>query len=320
MDAALEDALMRTDLPLLGRREGKVRDVYELPRRAGEAPRLLVVATDRISAFDVVMPVPIAGKGRLLTALSLFWFRFLRERSRVPDHLLSDRVSEVPGIDATSVRALVGRSMICKAARVVPIECVVRGYLAGSGWHEYRESGRICGLELPKGLQRSDRLPAPIFTPATKASEGHDENITFEQAVATAGSEVMERLRAWSLELYELAAAHASERGILLADTKFEFGFELDADSAPTDSLMLIDEVLTPDSSRYWPADAWAPGRDPPSFDKQHLREWLLALEARGGWDRSPPGPPLPRAVIEETVARYREALARLTSDAPATR
>lgn len=316
MSAALDDALMRTDLPLPGRRQGKVRDVYELPRRAGEAPCLLIIATDRISAFDVVMPTPIVGKGRLLTALSLFWFRFLRMHARVPDHLISERVGDIPGIDSGTARLLVGRSMICKAARVVPIECVVRGYLAGSGWREYQDHGRVCGIPLAPGLRQSDQLPQPIFTPATKAQEGHDQNISFEEAEAAVGASVMEQLRAWSIDLYLRAAAHASARGIILADTKFEFGFELDGGGEPTARLVLIDEVLTPDSSRYWPADAWSPGREPPSFDKQYLRDWLLALEARGQWNRSPPGPELPREVVEETLARYREALARLTEGA----
>jgi len=317
MHTALGDALMRTSLPLPGRREGKVRDLYELPHRAGEAPRLVIVATDRISAFDVVMPTPIAGKGRLLTALSLFWFRFLRERSGVPDHFIDDRVSEISGLDPATASPLVGRAMICKAARVVPVECVVRGYLAGSGWREYREHGSVCGVELPAGLRQSDRLPVPIFTPATKAHEGHDENITFDEAAQTVGGPVLEQLRSWSITIYELAARHAAERGMILADTKFEFGFELDADGRETSRLMLVDEVLTPDSSRYWPADAWAPDRDPPSFDKQYLRNWLLGLESAGQWNRSPPGPELPQEVVEETVARYREALARLTTDAP---
>lgn len=329
MSAALDDALLRTDLPLAGRREGKVRDVYDLPRRHGEAPRLLIVATDRISAFDVVMPTPIPGKGRLLTALSLFWFRFLRERSGVPDHFLTDSLAELdhfvsagigsaavgqPVIEPALLRSLTGRSMVCKTASVVPIECVVRGYLAGSGWREYRESGRVCGVALPPGLSQSDRLPEPIFTPATKATSGHDENVSFDEAAAAVGGAVMERLREWSLRIYSLAAARANERGIILADTKFEFGFELDREGRPTESLMLIDEVLTPDSSRYWPASEWSPGREPPSFDKQYLRDWLLSLEARGAWNRSPPGPELPAPIVEGTLARYREALERLGS------
>lgn len=311
---------MRTDLPLPSRREGKVRDVYALPAGAGGAARILIVATDRISAFDVVMPTPIPGKGRLLASLSRFWFLFLRGVTGIPDHFLSDRVHEVAGLDAATMQALEGRSMICRSAQVVPIECVVRGYLAGSGWSEYRAHGRVCGVELPRGLLQASKLNEPIFTPATKASEGHDENITFDEAADAVGGAVMEQLRIWSLSIYKHAAAHAAARGIILADTKFEFGFERAADGSPTDRLMLIDEVLTPDSSRYWPADSWTPGREPPSFDKQYLRDWLLGLEARGAWDRSPPGPELPREVVEQTLARYREALQRLTSDAPTTR
>ncbi|MBX3356209.1 MAG: phosphoribosylaminoimidazolesuccinocarboxamide synthase [Phycisphaeraceae bacterium] len=316
MHAAVDDALFRTTLPLPGRREGKVRDIYELPRRSGEAPRLLIVATDRISAFDVIMPTPIPGKGRLLTRLSLFWFRFLRARGGIPDHLLGDDVSEIPGVESAMRAALAGRSMICRAARVVPIECVVRGYLAGSGWSAYRREGRICGVPLPAGLQLADRLNAPIFTPATKATDGHDENISFEQAADTVGGKVMEQLRKWSIDLYRAAANHAASRGIILADTKFEFGFEIDADGQPSDRLMLIDEVLTPDSSRYWPADRWTPGREPPSFDKQFLRAWLLELETKGLWARTPPGPDLPREVVQGTLERYREALERLTTSA----
>lgn len=308
MSKAIEDAVMRTSLRLTGRREGKARDVYELPPEAGQPPRLLIIATDRISAFDVVMPTPVPGKGRLLTALCLFWFRFLRARGIVPDHFLHEEISQVPGVTAEEARMLQGRSMICRAARVVPIECVVRGYLAGSGWKEYREHRRVCGVTLPPGLSLASELPEPIFTPATKASVGHDENITFDEAVRIAGGEVMERLRDWSLRLFRAASAHARERGIILADTKFEFGHALD-----TGELMLIDEALTPDSSRYWPLDRWRPGADPPSFDKQFLRDWLLELESRGRWHRSPPGPELPDVIVEQTVSRYREALERLT-------
>jgi len=312
MSEALHDAVMRTSLALPGRREGKARDVYELPIRTGASPRLLIIATDRISAFDVVMPTPIPGKGRLLTELSLFWFRFLRNQGIVADHFLGDDLSSVPELDPGARRLLQGRSMICRAARVVPIECVVRGYLAGSGWREYRESGAVCGVRLPPGLSLASALPEPIFTPATKATVGHDENITFDQATRAVGGEVMERLRAWSIELFRAASAHALARGIILADTKFEFGHALD-----TGELILIDEVLTPDSSRYWPLDRWQPGRDPPSFDKQFLRDWLLELESRGEWNRSPPGPELPEPVVEQTLARYREALERLTAPVP---
>ncbi len=312
MPEALDDPVMRTALPLPGRREGKARDVYRLPGVAGHPPRLLVVATDRISAFDVVMPTPIPGKGRILTELSLFWFRFLRRQPIGPDHFLDDRVEGIPGLDESMRGALRGRSMICREATVVPIECVVRGYLAGSGWREYRETGEVCGVRLPPGLQLASRLPEPIFTPATKAEVGHDENISFRAAADAVGEATMERLREWSIALYRAASEHALSRGVILADTKFEFGHALD-----DGELMLIDEVLTPDSSRYWPADRWTPGRDPPSFDKQFLRDWLLALESRGGWDRTPPGPALPPEIVEQTLARYREALARLTGPAP---
>lgn len=313
MSEALADALMRTDLPLAGRREGKARDVYSLPSRAGDSPRLLVVATDRISAFDVVMPTPIHGKGRILTELSLFWFRFLRRRGICSDHFLDDRVDSIPGLDEPTRRSLQGRSMICREARVVPIECVVRGYLAGSGWREYCERREVCGVALPEGLELASRLPEPIFTPATKASVGHDENISFDEAASAVGRETMSQLREWSIELYRASSEHAMERGVILADTKFEFGHALD-----DGSLILIDEVLTPDSSRYWPVDRWQPGRDPPSFDKQFLRDWLLELECRGEWNRTPPGPELPAPIVEQTLARYREALMRLT--APAVR
>jgi phosphoribosylaminoimidazole-succinocarboxamide synthase len=203
---------------------------------------------------------------------------------------------------------LAGRSMLCRAAKVVPIECVARGYLAGSGWEEYRASGTVCGVRLPAGLERSAELPEPIFTPATKAESGHDENVTFDQAAAAVGGEVMERLRALTLAIYKAAAAHARTRGLILADTKFEFGFALGADGHPTGELMIVDEVLTPDSSRYWPLAGYAPGRDQPSFDKQYLRNWLLELVAKGAWHKAPPGPELPADVVEATVAKYREA------------
>lgn len=284
--------------------------MYELPADAG-GPRLLVVATDRISAFDVVMPTGIPGKGRILTAMSAAWFRHLRQHAVVPDHLLS---LDVPGIDVPpSVRAhLEGRVMVCRAAQVVPIECVARGYLAGSGWAEYRESGTVCGVRLPAGLRECDRLPAPIFTPATKAAQGHDENIDFDRACSIAGGPLMERLRDLTLRIYGIAAAHAASCGLLLADTKFEFGMALGADGQPTGTLMVIDEVLTPDSSRYWPADGYAPGRDQPSFDKQFLRNHLLELVSKGLWRKEPPGPLLPSHVVEGTRARYMEALDRL--------
>ncbi len=311
-------AVFRTALTLPDRREGKVRDIYRLP---GQPPapgtrakpdRLLVVASDRVSAFDVVMPTPIAGKGRLLTAISLGWFRFLRTLALVGDHLLSTDVAEIPGLSDEERRSLDGRIMICRRAKVVPIECVARGYLAGSGWAEYQERGTVCGLTLPKGLRQCDRLPQPIFTPATKADEGHDENISLERAGELVGDALMQRLRRLTLEIYSAAAAYAWERGVILADTKFEFGFALDANGQPTDELMLIDEVLTPDSSRYWPREQYQPGRDQPSFDKQFLRNYLLELVAQKRWDKSPPGPPIPDEVARNTMSRYEEARKRL--------
>jgi phosphoribosylaminoimidazole-succinocarboxamide synthase len=299
-----------TRLPLPGRRQGKVRDLYELPPDA-EGPRVLVVATDRISAFDVVMPTGIPGKGRILTAMSAAWFGLLRRHGIVRDHVLS---LDVPDLDIpATVRAhLEGRVMVCRAARVVPIECVARGYLAGSGWAEYRERGTVCGIRLPAGLRECERLPEPIFTPATKAEQGHDENIPFERACELVGAPLMERMRELTLGIYRVAEAHAASCGLLLADTKFEFGHALGADGAPPGDLMLIDEVLTPDSSRYWPAEGYAPGRDQPSFDKQFLRNHLLELVSKGLWNKEAPGPLLPARVVEGTRARYLDALDRL--------
>ena len=304
-----------TRLPLPGRRQGKVRDLYQLPADA-DGPRVLVIATDRISAFDVVMPTGIPGKGRMLTAMSAAWFRLLRTHAIVRDHLLS---LDVPALDVPDgVRAhLEGRAMVCRAARVIPIECVARGYLAGSGWIEYRERGTVCGVPLPPGLRECERLPEPIFTPATKADQGHDENVSFERACELVGAPLMQRLRDLTLRIYRVAAEHAAMCGLLLADTKFEFGHALGRDGAPTDDLMLIDEVLTPDSSRYWPAEGYAPGRDQPSFDKQFLRNHLLELVSDGTWRKEPPGPLLPARVVEGTRARYLEALERLFPGTP---
>jgi len=302
------DAVFETHLPLRGRRQGKVRDVYELPAVAGQAPQLLVVATDRISAFDVVMPTPVPGKGRLLTTISVGWFRFLRSLGIVTDHLVSTDVSAIAGLDGTQRAMLAGRSMVCRAARVVQVECVARGYLAGSGWQEYQASGTACGIPLPAGLRQCERLPEPIFTPATKAAEGHDENISFERMCDAVGGDLAARLRDLTLRIYGAAAEHARGRGLILADTKFEFGFALDANGTPTGELMLVDEVLTPDSSRYWPMQGYAPGRDQPSFDKQYLRNWLLAEVAAGRWHKEPPGPELPAEVLKETRAKYEEA------------
>jgi phosphoribosylaminoimidazole-succinocarboxamide synthase len=287
-----------------------VRDVYR--SSADPAAPLLIVATDRLSAFDVVMPTPVAGKGCLLTTMSLGWFAFLRSRGIVGDHVLGTDLSAVAGLTDADRRTLAGRSMLCRAARVVPIECVARGYLAGSGWNEYREHGTVCGIPLPKGLVQCSRLPQPIFTPATKAEQGHDENISFERACELVGAPLMTRLRDLTLAIYSAAAEYALERGVILADTKFEFGFALGADGKPTDELILVDEVLTPDSSRYWPANDYAPGRDQQSYDKQFVRNYLLKLVAEKQWNKEPPGPPLPADIVEATVRRYEEALAKL--------
>ena len=266
---------------------GKVREIYELD---GD---LLMVASDRISIYDVVMPTAIPDKGRVLTQMSIFWFETTGEI--VPNHYISEDVPEEVSERAIRVRKL----------EMYPVECVVRGYLSGSGWKEYRESGEVCGIPLPDGLQESDRLPEPIFTPATKADIGdHDENIDFERAAEIVGDRgLMAELRRVSIDLYSHAAEHAAERGIILADTKFEFGRHAGAE------VVLADEVLTPDSSRFWPADRYEPGRSQPSFDKQYVRDW--ADEA--GWDHSPPAPELPADVVEQTRAKYVEAYERIT-------
>ena len=309
------DAVFSTDLPLPGRRQGKVRDVYRLPGRT--PPALLVVATDRVSAYDVVMPTPMPGKGRLLTQVSMGWFSWLRGERIVADHVLSTAVPDECAHDPALASSLEGRVMQCRAARVIPIECVARGYLAGSGWAEYQLHGTACGIALPKGLRQCDRLPEPIFTPATKAEEGHDENITPARAVDIldqdpvfarfGGRDLARRLERITLDVYARAAAHARTRGVILADTKFEFGLALDPQGQPTDELLIVDEVLTPDSSRYWPADRYEPGRDQPSFDKQVLRNWLLDEVAAGRWNKEAPGPQLPSQVVELTLERYRE-------------
>ncbi len=274
---------------------GKVRDIYE----AGDD--LLMVASDRISAFDVVLPTDIPDKGRVLTALTLFWLE--RTADIVPNHLLTADVREFPA-PFTGDPELAGRAMLVKRARMVPIECVARGYLSGSGWKEYRASQAVCGVWLPEGLRESDRLPGPIFTPATKAETGHDENISLERAAELIGEGLAQRLRELTIAVYERGAEVAWERGIIVADTKFEFGF---ADG----ELILCDEVMTPDSSRFWPADRYEPGGAQPSFDKQYVRDWLDAC----GWDHEPPPPDLPADVVEQTAARYREAYERLTGE-----
>jgi phosphoribosylaminoimidazole-succinocarboxamide synthase len=303
---------MTTTLPLEGKRQGKVRDIYEVPGIENTPPQVLIIATDRISAFDVVMPTPVPGKGQELTAISTKWFDMIRSWDLIPHHLESTEPAAVRGVDASHAGQLQGRMMLGRAARVIPVEFVVRGYITGSGWKEYQQSGTVCGISLPEGLRHCEQLPEPIFTPATKADEGHDENIDFETACSIAGREVMTRLRDVSVEIYRRAAEYARERGIILADTKFEFGYALDADGNETDEIMLIDEVLTPDSSRFWPAEDYEIGRDQDSFDKQYVRNHLEGLVQSGRWDKTPPGPELPDDVVVNTLARYREAHRRL--------
>ncbi len=304
-------------LPLV--RRGKVRDVYRLPPDSGGG-RLLMVASDRISAFDVVMPTPIAGKGALLTRIAAWWFGFIEHRRLAETHLLSTSIDDIPP-DVVNPRArehLAGRITIGRECRVVPVECVVRGYLEGSGWKEYQATGEVCGVKLPRGLRQCEQLPEPIFTPATKAAVGHDENISFDRAAEMLGNEgleLMSYLRDTSLAIYKAAAGHARARGIIIADTKFEFGIPLEDLSRQARAWVqpiLIDEALTPDSSRFWPVDGYEPGRAQRSFDKQFLREYLEELVASGRWNKTPPGPELPPHVVEGTLARYREAADRL--------
>jgi phosphoribosylaminoimidazole-succinocarboxamide synthase len=280
--------VLDTDLTSFRRlARGKVRDVYE------DGDRLLIVATDRISAFDVILPTGIQGKGRVLTQMSIFWFDFLR--GIVPNHFLSTDTSLLPA-------KFEGRSMWVRRAEMFPVECVARGYLAGSGWKDYQSNQAVCGIPLPAGLRESDRLPRPVYTPATKAQVGHDENISFERTVEMVGAKTAARLRDLTLELYNRAADYARERGIIIADTKFEFGLI-------GGEITLADEVLTPDSSRFWPADSYEPGRAQPSYDKQYVRDYLESLH----WNKQPPAPALPEEVARRTSEKYREAYRALT-------
>lgn len=285
--------ISQTDFPglkLLAR--GKVRDIYEL------GDRLLIVATDRLSAFDVILPTPIPDKGRVLTQLSLFWFDKLA--GLVPHHVID--ATDFSGPLAPYQDALNGRAMIVRRTNPIPIECVARGYISGSGWKDYRATGKVCGIPLPAGLKESDKLPEPIFTPATKATSGHDENISFDEAAAQIGQPLAARLRDITLEVYRRASEYAAARGIIIADTKLEFGLV-------GDELVWIDEALTPDSSRFWPADSYEPGKAQPSFDKQFVRDYLERI----GWSKQPPAPALPPDVVNGTRAKYREAYQRLT-------
>lgn len=288
-----------TSLEAVFVRAGKVRDLYRL-----DEARLLLVASDRISAFDVVLPTPIPDKGKVLTGLSRFWFAATEAAGIVPNHLLGSDPATLPAPFAGAAGELRGRIMICRRVEVLPVEVIVRGYLAGSGWKDYRRNGSVCGIPLPAGMRESERFPEPLFTPSTKAVVGHDENITFERMVELTGAEVAGRVRAAALDLYRFAAARTEPAGILLADTKFEFGVD-----RATGELLLIDEVLTPDSSRFWDASTYRPGRAQASYDKQYVRDWLEAQP----WDKTPPGPELPADVVAGTRARYVEAFERIT-------
>ena len=288
----MASVLLQSSLPGIPARRGKVRDVYDF------GDRLLFVASDRISAFDHILPNGIPRKGEVLTRLSQFWFSLLS----VPHHFLTNDVTTLPLPAGADVASLTGRSMVVMKTEVVPVECVVRGYLAGSGWKEYRQSGTVCGIKLPAGLKESSRLPEPVFTPATKADSGHDENISFDQMCNDVGTDLSTRLRDISLQVYSEGCAHANTKGIIIADTKFEFGLK-------GTNIILIDEVMTPDSSRFWPADQYEAGRSQTSCDKQFVRDWL----EQSGWDKNSPPPILPEDVVQRTSKRYIEAFELLT-------
>jgi phosphoribosylaminoimidazole-succinocarboxamide synthase len=291
----LDTVILNTELPGIEKHaQGKVRDVYQVDGQ------LLIVATDRISAFDYILPTGIPDKGRVLTQLSIFWFNFLRDVT--PTHFLTANVDEYPAALRQFRSQLEGRSMLVKRAQMVEVECVARGYLAGSGWKEYKAQGTVCGIPLPAGLRESGRLPAPIFTPSTKAQSGHDENISFAAMCALVGAELGARLRDLTLRIYSRAAAYAETKGVIIADTKFEFGF-VDGE------LVLGDEVLTPDSSRFWPAETYRPGGPQLSYDKQYVRDYLESIQ----WDKKPPAPPLPDDVADKTSEKYRQAYRVLT-------
>jgi phosphoribosylaminoimidazole-succinocarboxamide synthase len=301
----MKQALLETNLNLPNRRSGKVRDLYDVDLEGGESA-LLIIATDRISAFDVVMSNGLPGKGIVLTQISKFWFDYFAEQ--VDHHLLSTDVDDVPGLSDAQRQELGGRIMLCRKTEVVPIECIARGYITGSGWKDYQRTGAVCGIELPQGLRNSDRLAEPLFTPSTKAESGHDENISFDEGADVVGRELMAWLGETTLSLYAKARDYALERGIILADTKFEFG-RLPGQDTP----LLIDEIFTPDSSRFWPAAQWQPGREQPSFDKQIVRNYLETVVAAGEWDKAAPGPMLPEEIVEKGLGRYLEAYELLT-------
>ncbi|MGC8732296.1 MAG: phosphoribosylaminoimidazolesuccinocarboxamide synthase [Halothiobacillaceae bacterium] len=295
MTSALFDSHI-PNLPLIHR--GKVRDIYGV-----DGKHLLIVTTDRLSAFDVILPTPIPGKGEVLTQTALFWFK--RFEKLIPNHLATDLTLEDVIPDAQLRAMLAPRTMLVKKLKALPIEAIARGYLIGSGWKDYQATGKVCGIPLPAGLRLADKLPEPIYTPSSKAAVGeHDENIDFDTTVRLVGPKLAEQVRDMTLRIYKEAADYALQRGIIIADTKFEFGVDEHG------TLHLIDEVLTPDSSRFWPLDTYAPGKSPESFDKQFVRDWLETLD----WDKTPPGPELPAEIVERTASKYREALQRLTA------
>ncbi|MBR6388046.1 MAG: phosphoribosylaminoimidazolesuccinocarboxamide synthase [Thermoguttaceae bacterium] len=287
------NVVLQTSIPGTTPKRGKVRDVYDF------GDKILLVSSDRISAFDWILPTGVPDKGKVLNQTAEFWFETLG----VPNHVVTTDVNEIPFPEGTDLSQFEGRSVLCKKTNVVMIECVVRGYLAGSGWKEYRESGTVCGIKLPEGLVESSKLPEPIFTPSTKETTGHDQNISFEECADRVGLDVATKLRDLSLDVFKRGSEYAAKRGIIVADTKFEFGFD---DSG---ELILIDEVLTPDSSRFWPADLYEPGKGQPSFDKQFVRDWLL----QSGWDRNSEPPQLPDEIVLKTREKYLEAFERLT-------
>jgi phosphoribosylaminoimidazole-succinocarboxamide synthase len=297
-------AIVSTDLPLANKRQGKVRDLYDVSLPDG-GEGVLIIASDRVSVFDVVLANGMPGKGKLLTTLATFWFEFFADK--ITHHLISTDPRQIEGLSDAQYDMLEGRIMICRKSEVVPVEAIVRGYLTGSGWKDYQISGQVCGIDLPAGMQNSSKIESPIFTPSTKPDQGHDENISFVRACELVGEEVMTDIRDTSLMIYKTARDYAAERGIIIADTKFEFGMQ-------GGQLTLIDEVLTPDSSRFWPADEWHAGKEQNSYDKQFVRNYTEELVAAGQWDKEYPGPALPDEIIEKTLAKYHEAIEKLTN------
>ncbi len=299
-------ALTETHLPLANKRTGKVRDLYDCPLPDG-GDGLLIVATDRVSAFDVVMANGLPGKGVLLTQIALFWFNLLADTK---NHLVSTDVNDIPELSDEQREALDNRIMLCRRYHVIPIECIARGYLAGSGFQDYQKTGKVCGLPLANGLTNGSRLPEPIFTPSTKADTGHDENISYQEGARQVGEDTMAKLKEATLSLYQRASEYAEQKGIILADTKLEFGQD-----SETDQIVLIDEIFTPDSSRFWEKKHWQPGKEQPSLDKQYIRNYLATLVDQQVWDKRPPGPALPDQVLSEGIERYRSAFEVLTGE-----